>query len=100
MIRQDFKFFLHLKSKPGSDSECEVNADCGGYISDQALIELFRHALETFKLIFNKSIMGEIGFAVVLADFVRIENQKNAEIIKTVLKNLSETASADEGTKQ
>ena len=100
MSSQDFKFSLHLKSSPGSDSECEVNADCGGYISDQALIELFRHALETFKLIFNKSIMGEIGFAMVLADFVRIENQKNADVIKAALENIAKTALADESSKQ
>ena len=100
MSSQDFKFSLHLKSKPGNDSKCEVHADCGGYISDEALIELFRNALETFKIIFSKYPLGEAGFAIVLADFVRSENQKIDEFIKTALKELSKTASADENLKQ
>ena len=100
MSRQDFKFSLHLKSNPNDESKGEIHVDCGGYISDQSLVELFQRALETFKALFGKSIIGEVGFAVVLTDFVRIENQKNADVIKAALENITKTASADESSKQ
>ena len=100
MSRQDFKFSLHLKSNPNDESKGEIHVDCGGYISDQSLVELFQHALETFKLLFGKSIIGKSGFAMVLTDFVRIENQKNAEVFKAALENIVKAASADESSKQ
>ena len=76
MSHQDFKFSLHLKSNPNDESKGEIHVDCGGYISEQSLVELFQYALETFKALFGKPIIGEVGFAMVLTDFVRIENQK------------------------
>ncbi len=100
MSRQDFKFSLHLKSNPNDESKGEIHVDCGGYISDQSLVDLFHHALKTFKAIFGKSIIGEVGFAMVLTDFVRIENQKTADVIKAALENITKTASADESSKQ
>ena len=92
MSSQDFKFSLHLKSNPNDESKGEIHTDCGGYISDQSLVELFQHALETFKLIFSKYPLGEVGFAIILAEFVGRETQKIDEFFKT--------ASADESSKQ
>ena len=74
MIRQDFKFSLHLESNPYDKTKGIIHIDCGGYISDQSLVDLFQHALETLKAIFSKSDLGEVGFARVLTDFARIEN--------------------------
>ena len=92
MSSQDFKFSLHLKSNPNDESKGKIYTDCGGYISDQSLVELFQHALETFKLIFSKYPLGEVGFAIILAEFVGRETQKIDEFFKT--------ASADESSKQ
>ena len=100
MDRQDFKFSLHLKSNPNDESEGEIHVDCGGHISDQSLVDLFQHALKTFKAIFSKSSLGEVGFAMVLNEFAKIENQKNADVIKAALENIAQTASADESSKQ
>ena len=100
MIRQDFKFSLHLKSNPYDETKGIIHVDCGGYISDQSLVDLFQHALETIKAIFSKSDLGEVGFAMVLNDFARIENKKNADVFKEYIENIVKAPSADESSEQ
>ena len=100
MDRQDFKFSLHLKSNPDDETKGIIHVDCGGYISDQSLVDLFQHALETLKAIFSKSDLGEVGFAMVLNNFAKIEYTKNADVFKEYIENIAQTASADESSEQ
>ena len=86
MSRQDIKLSLHLKSKPDNDEECEILVDCKGRISEESLTELFTCSLEAFRVLFNKSTLGDFGFT--------------STLIKMALEEISKTAPTDESQKQ
>ena len=99
MYDQDFKFSLHLKSNP-DNSEATIDVDCGGYINEGCLDQLSLAVLGALKAIYKSSSLTELGFALMLNQFVNDELTRAAYGFQKSLSQIMQARSADKSSKQ
>ena len=96
MDRQDFKFSLHLKTDHDNNG-ATIDVECGGYINDGYLDQLSFAVLGALKAIYKGSHLTELGFALMLTQYVTDE-RTSAEY--NLQKSLSQIMQVDESSKQ
>ena len=97
MDRQDFKFSLHLKTDPDNNGAI-IDVGCGGYISDRCLDQLSFAVLGALKAIYKGSHLTELGFALMLTQYVNDERTRAEYDLQ--LSQIMQADSADESSKQ
>ena len=99
MSHQDFKFSLHLKTDHDNNG-ATIDVECGGYINDGYLDQLSFAVLGALKAIYKGSHLTELGFALMLAQYINDERTSAEYNLQKSLSQIMQADSADESSKQ